>query len=750
MMGGGDPEKCPDGLPRHKVTLSEGFWISDEPVRTALFKRFWAETGRGDADVDEWRGFVLGVSWEEAAAFCKWLSRLTGESYRLPTEAEWEYTARNSRRLKVDRMCDSHIREWCYDWYAPYTDEEVTDPAGPVLGKFRCIRGGYLDNPARYNEEPLELWMRCALPPDYRHYREDHFNDFGRHFIGFRVVRGPEPCPSGLIPVDLASAGVHDTLADKFAKAAPPADKPYFRKRFVMTVPPDNATNEEITAAGLTPVFRHHHHSPGFTACPNGDLLTVIYSTYHEYDAESGLAGIRLRRGCDEWEMPDMFINPVGVNDHAPLLYTSRDGKITLFWGWQQFDNSFPFQYMSSDDSGRTWGPVQFPEFVNRAERVVRQPVNTCIEGSDGYFYVVCDSSGGPCSVLWRGHYEDGRMVWEDPQGRTAGRHTTAVELKDGSILALGGKNSDIDGYMPQAVSHDHGESFEVSKTPFTALNSGQRPCVQRLMSGRLVMCGDYQDKLGRRPAGSDHKGSYVAWSDDEGQSWHFKQLWGAQGRKRQPYLFDNCTTLGYSVLRQSPDGLIHIIATNVHPILHLEFNEAWLLAAEEEAPSEAELMKSMATCFPDGITEFKEYFPDGSLRAIYCGGIADDGRFLLEGDERYYYPEGTLMSEGHYHLGRRTGMQRLYDRDGSLRMSWHYDEAGEGCTYYTYHPHSGLPRTISRFRGKMADGVAQELDRSGKVIREVRFENGRIVERKDLMIIPPSPIGEIIDTNAN
>ena len=82
--------------------------------------------------------------------------------------------------------------------------------------------------------------------------------------------------------------------------------------------------------------------------------------------------------------------------------------------------------------------------------------------------------------------------------------------------------------------------------------------------------------------------------------------------------------------------------------------------------------------------------------------------------------------------------------------MSWHYDEAGEGCTYYTYHPHSGLPRTISRFRGKMADGVAQELDRSGKVIREVRFENGRIVERKDLMIIPPSPIGEIIDTNAN
>ena len=61
---------------------------------------------------------------------------------------------------------------------------------------------------------------------------------------------------------------------------------------------------------------------------------------------------------------------------------------------------------------------------------------------------------------------------WENPKGRTAGRHTTAVELKDGSILALGGKNSDIDGYMPQAITRDGGDTYTVSKTPFPALNS--------------------------------------------------------------------------------------------------------------------------------------------------------------------------------------------------------------------------------------------------------------------------------------
>ena len=83
--------------------------------------------------------------------------------------------------------------------------------------------------------------------------------------------------------------GVHQET-ESFVHAAPNPEKPYFRKRYLFPVPPDNADNEEIRTSGFSPNFRHHHHSPGFTAAPNGDLIFSVYSTYHEYDAEAGLS----------------------------------------------------------------------------------------------------------------------------------------------------------------------------------------------------------------------------------------------------------------------------------------------------------------------------------------------------------------------------------------------------------------------------------------------------------------------------
>lgn len=739
-MGGGDWEKCPDGLPVHPVHITKPFWIADVPVTQALFQTFWEEEGEGNADTEQYRGYVLGVSYYEAAQFCVWLSKREGVQYRLPTEAEWEYTARHSRELDVDRMCDSHIREWCFDWYAPYTEEEQTDPAGPHSGAFKCVRGGYLDNPARYNEEPLELWMRCAMPPSYRHDRRDHANSFGRHFIGFRVVCGELPQVSAEDPTNRVCMGVHQETAS-YVHAAPNPEKPYFRKRYLFPIPPDNATNEEIRISGFSPSFRHHHHSPGFTVAPNGDLLFSVYSIYHEYDAEAGLAGARLRKGCDEWEMPDMFINPVGVNDHAPLLFTDTDGTIYHFWGWQQLSDSYPFQYMVSKDNGATWSGVKFPYFKEKAERVVRQPVNTCIHAKDGTFYMVSDASDGACSVLWRTH--DGMQSWENPKGRTAGRHTTAVELKDGSILALGGKNSDIDGYMPQAITRDGGDTYTVSKTPFPALNSGQRPCVERLQSGRLIMCGDYQDKQGRQPEGVTEKGCYAAWSDDEGATWHFKKLWGTQPRKRTPYLFGGGHVLGYCVVRQSPDGMIHLVASNVNPLLHFEFNEAWLLSEDTEAPSEEELMKSQATAYVEEIRTFREYWPDGTLRVEYAGAMADDGRFLLEGEEKQYYPDGRLMSQGFFHLGKRVRSYTCYDQKGSLAWEWEYKEDGRAL-YRTYYSHNNKIKTVCPYVNRMADGIAQMFDEAGNVISQVTFRRGKIVEHTDLRLESPAPMGEI------
>lgn len=733
-MGGGDLDLNSASLPVHKVTLTKDFYISEEPVTLAQFAAYEQEVFNKSREYGHYRNFVIGVSYEEAVSYTEWLSKKEGKNYHLPTEAEWEYTARQKDQIPTDRMCDSHIREWCYDWYAPYDDLPAIDPAGPEDGLFRCVRGGYLDEPERYHSFSLDVYYRGALPASYKHYEEDTENDFGKHPIGFRVVMGSPLIPSGKPPVPYLSVGVHQQTKD-YRMCGPDSKKPYFRKRYLFPVPPDNCTGEEIRITGFPAAFRHHHHSPGFTAAPNGDLLYSVYSTYHEYDAESGLVGTRLRLGEDQWEMPDMFLDAVGVNDHAPLFYTDPDGTIYHFWGWPQLKNAFPFQYITSEDNGEHWSSVHFPFFKNKAEHVVPQPVNTCIHAGDGTFYVVSDSALGASSVLWRS--KDGLKTWENPKGRTAGRHTTAVELADGSILAMGGKNSDIEGYMPAAVTYDGGDTYCVTKSCFPALNSGQRPCILRLASGKLVFCGDYQDKKGKKPEEISEWGSYIAWSEDEGKTWNFKTLWGTQKRKKTPEQFGGASTLGYSAVKQSPDGLIHVVCSNVQPLLHLCFNEAWLLSEETKEPAEEELLTAHAHSLITERKEYMEFYENGTPKCVYHGGIADDGRFLLDGEEILWYPDGKLMRQGAFMLGKRAGQMIYYDQDGYPVKRFTYpDTPGKDFEewYETFWKGSRQVRTKAFFKNRKADGEAYYLDREGKILRQAHFINGKILEDYSLL----------------
>jgi formylglycine-generating enzyme required for sulfatase activity len=159
------------------------------------------------------------VSWDEVAEFCRRLTDLeraagrlpVGHAYRLPTEAEWEYTCRagsTTRFANGDTEADldkigwygdnsvstthpvgtklpnawglydmhGNIWEWCLDWYGDYPVAESIDPFGPATGFPRVLRGG--------------CWNR--LSPDCRSaYRAGIAPGFRNGGLGFRVVLAP-------------------------------------------------------------------------------------------------------------------------------------------------------------------------------------------------------------------------------------------------------------------------------------------------------------------------------------------------------------------------------------------------------------------------------------------------------------------------------------------------------------------------------------------------------------------------------
>jgi hypothetical protein len=255
----------------------------------------------------------------------------------------------------------------------------------------------------------------------------------------------------------------------------------------------------------------------------------------------------------------------------------------------------------------------------------------------------------------------------------------------------MGGKNSGIDNFMPRAISQDGGKTYAMSKTPFSQVSSGQRPSILRLASGRLFFCGDYYpSKRAQKPASITEDGSYVALSDDDGETWHIKRLPGnySEHRKRN--------SLGYSVAKQAPNGVIHVITSCNHPALHYELNEAWILSKETYADNDPAMGWSLATKIAN-VQAHRENHPDGSPRVTWSSGLADDGRMLLEGRETWFYPGGAKQREADYHLGVLTGLETYWSPAGAKESEWNHRPEGSSV-WRTWWPDGSL-RSESTWR---------------------------------------------------
>jgi len=726
-----------DEQPVHKVTISKAFYISETEVTAQQFRQFKSEF-KGNPD---YFPYAAGVSWYEAVAFCKWLSKKQGKPYRLPTEAEWEYACRagsTSLYSSGDRppragqanawgLKNMHtgVREWCHDWYGEYPAEKQVDPVGPKHGMARVVRGGLLDDGGKnkWREIFNASSSRASIAPGFGPYYNESPAKPGYHNIGFRVVMGPTPStPPVAYQASYVQQGVKQNKG--IVELGPDSSKPYFRKRYMLPTPPETCEGcrgEAIDEAGLHPSFRGHNHSPALEVCPNGDILMICYSSYAEYEPTVPLIATRLRFGADQWDMPDRLFDFAAVNDHAPMLWTdTNSGIVYFFWGNPRLEGGFPFQWTTSKDNGATWAEIQFPHITGNVGDHSRQPINTAVRDKNGTLYFACDGADKH-SFLWA--TRNNGKTWYDTGGRTYGRHTTFALLSDGtSILGMGGKRTDIEGFMPRSLTRDGGKTYAYSKSPFCRLGSNQRPSLLRLSSGRLLMAGDFNKRDGGHPASITEKGSYVALSNDDGENWLIKKIPGAQLHEDEPVI-----TIGYSAARQGPDGIIHLITSMNKPSLHFAFNEAWILAKDtrQQNMSDAELMKNTASSISK-VKAYRENYPDGKKKIGFSGGIGNDGRFLLHGRETWYYPDGTTQRQAEYDKGRKVGTETYWSRDGKKKWTWEHKE--DGSSVWTQYWPNGRKKAQSSWKNFKCEGTSTVWASNGKVISRNEFANGKNV----------------------
>lgn len=508
---------------------------------------------------------------------------------------------------------------------------------------------------------------------------------------------------------------------------------PFFRVRYALPIPPCYTAEETAPLVGIDYGVYVHNHSPGFEMLPNGDALAVYFSApkgLTENDTATTFVQCRRRYGAEEWDMPELFFKTYGGNDQSGLLW-QEGHKLWFFGGGRYMSDWVPFRLATSDDNGATW-TFSVPKLDRPFTDCTPQPVTSAFRGADGAIYMVTDGKGAQ-SMLWCSRDEG--LTWHDMGGRTSARHSAIVPLDDrGTLLSIGGKNAGCEGWTPQNISHDYGATWEEkTPAPFPILGSAQRPSLIRLQSGALLIVSDgYLIKKKVAPPAEWNKSynPFVAISKDNGKTWHYKELpYGLPHRERTML-----PTLGYSTVRQAPDGTIHVLATTSRPGYECEFNEEWIYSDTKDITPAVVTGKR---------TKGVERYPDGRKKAEWTGGTTADGHYLLDGKCTDYYPSGRKQHEAEYVNGLKTGTETLWSEDGKPVWKWQRNLKTSTATWTKYHANgkpaivsswniSPTPRDVEtsmRYIGYEAQGPATHYDEQGNVTATYMFDKGELVK---------------------
>lgn len=202
------------------MRITKASWLGAHEVTAGQFRQFVEASGHNAGD--SWKSAfpsqtddhpVVNVSWDDASAFCTWLSAKEGRTYRLATEAEWEYACRagtttrwcfgddeaqladyawwgsnsqgtthpvGQKKANAWGLYDMHgnAYEWCADCFEEgyYWASPSDDPIGASSVSSRVLRGGSWFDVARFSRCAFRNWLHAVNR---------------RHFVGFRAARTP-------------------------------------------------------------------------------------------------------------------------------------------------------------------------------------------------------------------------------------------------------------------------------------------------------------------------------------------------------------------------------------------------------------------------------------------------------------------------------------------------------------------------------------------------------------------------------
>ena len=212
--------------PQHRVRITRPFYLGTYHVTRGQFRQFVADTHyKTDAERGEkpgahgwnsklqiiqfnenfsWRkvGFgqtdehpVVNVSWNDAVAFCKWLSKKEGKTYRLPTEAEWEYACRAGTTTRYSSGDDPETLATVGNVADATFKEEVPTEKGTIQASdgyaFTAPVGKFKPNAFGLYDMHGNAWQWCADRLGSGYYAISPVDDPGGPDVGVkRVTRG--------------------------------------------------------------------------------------------------------------------------------------------------------------------------------------------------------------------------------------------------------------------------------------------------------------------------------------------------------------------------------------------------------------------------------------------------------------------------------------------------------------------------------------------------------------------------------